>query len=235
METSPYKDVCGCWSGDRSLQRCSVYFCYRSYYKKLHEPQWLWCCCHSIQAQPLYIKLLSLSPLNLASAGEKTQKHYCPWVIFASLLTKEQNVCAAMNKTGRSLCSHSQSESPQKLFSEADWLVLALLQTPLYCPVIHTVTLKKIMVANVKLLTDADNDIPHLKAPMKSQGCTRGPVRTNCMRPNFVQTSRTLFFILVEIRWCPRISYILGINISPCGHQISEWLAVSVCIYIFII
>lgn len=165
----------------------------------------------------------------------KLKKHYCPWVIFASLLTKEQNVCAAMNKTGRSLCSHSQSESPQKLFSEADWLVLALLQTPLHCPVIHTVTLKKIMVANVKLLTDVDNDIPIWKHPWNLKDAQDGPVRTNCMRPNFVQTSRTLFFILVEILWCPRISYILGINISLCGHQISEWLAVSVCIYIFII
>lgn len=165
----------------------------------------------------------------------KLKKHYCPWVIFASLLPKEQNVCAAMNKTARSLCSHSQSESPQKLFSEADWLVLALLQTPLYCPVIHTVTLKKNHSCKCEAPDRCWQWHPHLKAPMKSQGCTRGPVRTNCMRPNFVQTSITLFFILVEILWCPRISYILGINISPCGHQISEWLAVSVCIYIFII
>lgn len=79
-----------------------------------------------------------------------------------------------MNKTGRSLCSHSQSESPQKLFSEADWLVLALLQTPLYCPVIHTVTLKKIMVANVKLLTDVDNDIPIWKHPWNLKDAQEG-------------------------------------------------------------
>lgn len=76
---------------------------------------------------------------------------------------------------------------------------------------------------------------PIWKHPWNLKDAQDGPVRTNCMRPNFVQTSRTLFFILVEILWCPRISYILGINISPCGHQISEWLAVSVCIYIFII
>lgn len=103
----------------------------------------------------------------------KLKKHYCPWVIFASLLTKEQNVCAAMNKTARSLCSHSQSESPQKLFSEADWLVLALLQTPLYCPVIHTVTLKKNHSCKCEAPDRCWQWHPHLKAPMKSQGCTR--------------------------------------------------------------
>lgn len=163
-----------CWPGwmvkrcnglQLSQSLCIFVIGHTCFNKKKMQAHQLCCCCHSIQPQPLYNKLLSLSPVNLASEGEKTQKHYCPWVISASLLTVEQNVCISMNKTGCSLCSYSQSESPQKLFSVEDWLVVALLQT-LGTALSFTLSLwKKIIVANVKLLTDVDSDIPILKHP----------------------------------------------------------------------